>query len=484
MKKIGLLVLLLMILLCADVQAEEMMGEAFAYDYTLSEIREDNAELFAMNDTEKQALLYISRCVASRQTTIGLASYNISTTRLNHIVSMAFLEAPDLCYVSGHYRYYYNEYNGYLIVTRLEIEYPYSDVAMDLMMEAVKEEKEAVVALVDENMSDLEKVMAIHNYIVSNHEYDYTYTIYDIYGFFTQRTGTCSAYAKAMTYFLRELGIECSYARSDEMNHVWNVVKLDGMWYHIDATWDDPNDRVGYGSYKYFLKSDEHFRKYCDHYSWESDYEASSAWYDDYYFEDYYSPLFYYGGEWYGEKNGCIYKIQHLKYGGEELVYKSDSYYWSYMEFGIYEDSFVYNLKDGVYVYNPNDYAKQRKIVSSDKNVYSLKVDGNKLYYQEGTSSLSLDNVKVVNLDEIVSVLPFELLHLNYKDGKLHVSYTYDEYYDMQWRVFAAAYDKDGILICVKELPKNKYSIEMPVATKYEAFIWEGCMPLCDSVVK
>ena len=27
---------------------------------------------------------------------------------------------------------------------------------------------------------------------------------------------------------------------ADEIDHAWNLVELDGKWYHLDATWDDP----------------------------------------------------------------------------------------------------------------------------------------------------------------------------------------------------------------------------------------------------
>ncbi len=36
-------------------------------------------------------------------------------------------------------------------------------------------------------------------------------------------------------------------------DHMWNKVLIDGVWYHVDCTYDDQSDEV---SYKYFLKTD------------------------------------------------------------------------------------------------------------------------------------------------------------------------------------------------------------------------------------
>lgn len=43
---------------------------------------------------------------------------------------------------------------------------------------------------------------------------------------------------------------------------MWNLVKLDGTWYHADPTWDDPvPDVPGRAQYHYFLKSDKTMAK-------------------------------------------------------------------------------------------------------------------------------------------------------------------------------------------------------------------------------
>ena len=50
--------------------------------------------------------------------------------------------------------------------------------------------------------------------------------------------GLCGAYADAMAIFLEKLGIDNYKVASD--SHIWNLVKLNNKWLHLDLTWDDP----------------------------------------------------------------------------------------------------------------------------------------------------------------------------------------------------------------------------------------------------
>ena len=40
---------------------------------------------------------------------------------------------------------------------------------------------------------------------------------------------------------MTRMGVDTSFAISTSMDHMWNVVKIDGNWYHVDTTWDDPS---------------------------------------------------------------------------------------------------------------------------------------------------------------------------------------------------------------------------------------------------
>ena len=93
------------------------------------------------------------------------------------------------------------------------------------------------------------------NKATSNTLTDEDYLYFHAYGLFTQGTVVCQGYAQAFFAIAKELGFEVNYCYNS--GHIWNYIKLDGEWYHLDATWDDPvPDQAGLTRHAYFLRSD------------------------------------------------------------------------------------------------------------------------------------------------------------------------------------------------------------------------------------
>ena len=125
--------------------------------------------------------------------------------------------------------------------------------------------------------TDYQKVLEIHDYLVENIEYDSTYQeigSYSIYGALVGNKCVCEGYAKAFKYLANAAGLRCEIMQGTATNssgqtesHAWNCVEINGTWYEIDPTWDDPiivggNGRVTNGiKYKYFLKGTDTFEK-------------------------------------------------------------------------------------------------------------------------------------------------------------------------------------------------------------------------------
>lgn len=124
-----------------------------------------------------------------------------------------------------------------------------------------------------ENMSDYEKVLKVHDYIILNSRYDERLeesgTVppesNSSYGVLALGVGVCDGYAKAMKYLLDGLNIESMIivGKAKGENHAWNLVNINGEYYHIDPTWDDPV--MGDGSqilrYNYFNLTDDEISK-------------------------------------------------------------------------------------------------------------------------------------------------------------------------------------------------------------------------------
>ncbi len=136
--------------------------------------------------------------------------------------------------------------------------------------------------IITPNMTDLQKIKTVHDYIVNSTYYDvvnyYAGTVpnvsYTIEGVMVNHRAVCDGYSKTFEFFMDALGIECERIKgtANGGSHAWNRVKVDGVWYYIDVTWDDPVRGPSYPDfnhlrYKYFMISLEEMSQ--DHTTWQ-----------------------------------------------------------------------------------------------------------------------------------------------------------------------------------------------------------------------
>ncbi len=114
--------------------------------------------------------------------------------------------------------------------------------------------------------SELEKELAIHDFILQNVRYDKLKKPYshEIIGPLTQGVGVCEGIAKTVKALCDAVGLECIVALSEaapeqgvRYRHTWNVVTVAGQSYHLDATFDNSLQR-GCPRYDYFNLDDRH----------------------------------------------------------------------------------------------------------------------------------------------------------------------------------------------------------------------------------
>ena len=129
------------------------------------------------------------------------------------------------------------------------------------------------------DMSDMEKAKRLHDWVIYNTIYDQdaanavydntwrnyaNHSSFEASGPLLYGTGVCDGYTKAYQMLLNQAGIENRYItgpvgswrngyEGEGEEHAWNLVKIDGSWYHVDCTFDDQG--VGY---EYFLENDEY----------------------------------------------------------------------------------------------------------------------------------------------------------------------------------------------------------------------------------
>lgn len=150
-----------------------------------------------------------------------------------------------------------------------------SDIEVRQKLNYIENIKNNVISGI-KNLSKYEQIKYVHNWVIDNIEYDTSHkgkNTHDIYGALYEKKVVCEGYARTLKYFLDGLGIENILVSGTATNsngltesHAWNYVKLEGKWYGIDVTWDDPIIKGGGHltdklRYRYFLKGSNEFSK-------------------------------------------------------------------------------------------------------------------------------------------------------------------------------------------------------------------------------
>lgn len=93
-------------------------------------------------------------------------------------------------------------------------------------------------------MPNMLKIRLVHDALVDNSKYTPGY--HDTYNIVVNGKGVCSAYTSATQLLLHMLKVDCRSVRgTPEMNHIWNIIDVNGEWYQTDVTWDDPVSSKG-----------------------------------------------------------------------------------------------------------------------------------------------------------------------------------------------------------------------------------------------
>lgn len=170
------------------------------------------------------------------------------------------LDCPEIFFVSGfHFRYYPDSAN-----VELSPEYLFDKNKIKDHQKAMKARVEKLVRPAV-TMAELEKEQYVHDFICQNVRYDKLKKSYshEILGPLGQGVGVCEGIAKTVKILCDQLGIWCIVVISEanpekniKYRHAWNIVKIGGAYYHLDATFDNTLSHMGPVRYDYFNLDD------------------------------------------------------------------------------------------------------------------------------------------------------------------------------------------------------------------------------------
>lgn len=191
--------------------------------------------------------------------------------------------------------------------------------------------------------SDLEKAVYVHDWLVQNLAYDTEHVEDGLIDDHNARNAlvdgstVCEGYAKVYALALNHLDIPAVLVTSSTLNHAWNMVELDGQWYQVDCTWDDPttanSDLLGRCLHENMLVTTDSLKSDHDHNA--ADFVAFDLHnrgltnispladddrYDNAWWQSLAAPLFPEDGDWYYAQDGAIWWRASLTEGSAAAV--------------------------------------------------------------------------------------------------------------------------------------------------------------------
>lgn len=282
-----------------DIIEEEITRE----EMSLMVYQDGGAELNILGDSDlsgaKEAL---EAGLRARRDSIDIEAYAVDRSELSALYSSVLNFNPDLFYVISACGYSRNM-EGMVLQIRPIYDSNYTDEDIKTYQAAVDQAYEEALPNPG-GMTDVQKAMALHDYLAQHMSYDFTYSRYNSYNALVEQSAVCQGYTLAYAELLKKAGIPFDFCASTAMNHIWNYVQIEGKWYHVDVTWDDPTrDKIGYVSHEYFLNSD-HKIEQGGHSNWAAVQTCQDTAYDDAYWQGIASAVFYMdGAEYYLKEN-------------------------------------------------------------------------------------------------------------------------------------------------------------------------------------
>ena len=364
---------------------------------------------------------------------------------------------PEIIGIAGTSYYYSPSTN---LVTKIVITYTSNAREEQQKLDAAINELNSRVDI--SGMTDEEIVLAYHEYLTSTVAYAYAAYLqgslggaheYDMYGALVNHSSVCQGYAETMFYLLKKAGLSCAIASSQNINHAWNIVKVNGKWYHVDATWDDPVwDMPGRSNHDYFLVSFDTMNKntLVNHTKDRTDMVVSAQWGDTY--TSAIDTTYESGKFWNGVNKAILYKDGYwysIGSGASDTGYQINKYQYSTgTNKVIYSGTAKWTAPSGGYY--PGVYG-------------SIYLHGNSLYFATPDSLKKIDLISA-------AASPVEILNIRTKYNSASGSNLY---------AFGEQYGK--VVYFIADTPNLKQTKDTSDSTKYNKNYEEYTLDICIS---
>ncbi len=240
----------------------------------------DYVQYSTLNGDAKKVYNLLVQTTYNLESTVDVSYLSVKTTEIQEIYDKFIADNPQFFYLGNSYTYSYDEKTNEIN----QITISYNDgVVLDTFDSKGKLKTKADRKVIKEKISELDSKLVsilssipaskdfediekdVHDYLAGNVKYDtitaenalnddtgasYRFTMYSA---ICENTAVCEGYAKAFQYLCYLVGINSTPVSgvANKEAHMWNVVNINGTWYHTDVTWDSTlyPDRISYDYY-------------------------------------------------------------------------------------------------------------------------------------------------------------------------------------------------------------------------------------------
>lgn len=279
-KFIIFVIIILVIVILAKNGTFNKIIERYDYKKVEEYTKKEGATLYYYNkltDTQKRMYLSVVEGVKSEKEKVDLGFFTNDKEEFKKDVTLAMYaymaDNADVFYVASEYTV---EYKDYLVARKgvAHIKYTVTGKKLEEQKKKFDSQIDSIISkVIKGNMTEYQKELAIHDYLVSNINY-YTHSgISEIpdekhlaYSALVDNSAVCDGIAKAFKVLMDKINVECivTMGTSDGEPHAWNIVKLDNEYYHVDLTADGlkvDGKVLGLATHLYFNLTDTEISK-------------------------------------------------------------------------------------------------------------------------------------------------------------------------------------------------------------------------------
>lgn len=202
---------------------------------------------------------------------IGASEAEISVYNGTNAITQAEIKTVLDAYRRDHTEHFWmgNSYSiSYTTATVISLRPTYimSGAELETAKETFDDAVDEMLSGITSVMSEYEREKLLHDRLAAKITYVETSNAHNAYGAIVEEKAVCEGYAEAYQYLLQCAGLQSFIATGTSANpatgtpegHAWNIVRIDGRYYHVDLTWDDQGE---YLFYAYFNKTDTRIKE-------------------------------------------------------------------------------------------------------------------------------------------------------------------------------------------------------------------------------